>query len=66
MKSDKKKSLCLPFLENCMQVIIDCRIKRNNSKIELKKSNWSGGTKSNKYAKSMKIKLKLLKNRKTM
>lgn len=41
-----------------MQVIIDCRTRKNNSKIEWKKFKCNGGTKQNKYAKSMRIKLK--------
>jgi len=49
-----------------MQVIIDCKTRRNNLKIGLKKFNWNGGTKLNKYARSMRIKFKSLKNRKTM
>jgi len=66
MKSDKNKNLYLLSLENCMQVIIDCKTRSNNLKIGLKKFNWNGGTKLNKYARSMRIKFKLLKNRKTM
>ena len=49
-----------------MPVIADYRINKNSLKLEYKKLSFSGDTKYKRFVRNMRIKSKLLKNKKAM